>query len=216
MRWAPCWQVYLGQINSVPFFLWLLFSQQLLLGRIVYVLPLHLKITLPSDTNDCPWHASVKALSSYLHLIPEPNQSGDWVPPCEPRLGVITMRQQSQAKLIMWVQWYFYWITFSRHRQRPSNPPRPAFFSPSINNLLQKDAWLLQAQVRVTLREQRRQWTRSRCTAGRGKALLRYFAFLSHQLIWQTLPSSTLSYCHGKTMSGKEVEQQICVMSLRY
>lgn len=171
--WAPCWQVYPGQINSVLFFFRLHFSEQLLLWLIVYVLPLHLKITLPFDTNDCPWHACVKALSSYLHLIPEPNETGDWVPPCEPRLRVITMLEQSRAKLIMWVQWYFYWITFSRHRQRPSNPPRPTFFSPSINNLFQKDAWLLQAQVRMTLRVQHRQWTRSRCTAGRGKALLR-------------------------------------------
>lgn len=173
LGWAPCWQVHLGQINSVAFFLCLVFSQQLVLSLIVYVLPLHLNTTLPSDTNDCPRHACVKALSSYLHLIPEPNESGDWVPPCEPRLRVITMLEQSQAKLIMWVQWYFYWITFSRHRQRASNPPRPTFFSTSINNLLQKDAWLLQAQVRVTLRVQHRQWTRSRCTAARGKALLR-------------------------------------------
>lgn len=130
--WASCWQVRLGQINSVPFFLCLVFSQQLVLWLIVYVLPLHLNTTLPSDTNDCPRDACAKALSSYLHLIPEPNESGDWVPPCEPRLRVITMLEQSQAKLIMWVQWYFYWITFSRHRQRASNPPRPTFFLPQL------------------------------------------------------------------------------------
>lgn len=134
---------------------------------------LHLKITLPFDTNDCPWDVSVKALSSYLHLFPEPNQSGDWVPPCEPRLRAITMLQQSQAKLIMWVQWYFYWNTFSRHRRSVWVILLVQPFSPSINDLLQKDAWLLQAQVRVTLRVQLRQWRRSRCTAGWGKALLR-------------------------------------------
>lgn len=129
---------------------------------------------------------------------------------------VITMLEQSQAKLIMWVQWYFYWITFSRHRQRPSNPPHPTLFSPSINNLLEKDAWLLQAQVRMTLRVQHWQWTRSRCTTGRGKALLRWFAFLRHQLIWQTLLYSTLSYCSSETMSGKEMEREICVMARKH
>lgn len=192
-------QVYLGRINSVPFVCRLLFSEQLLFWLIVYVLPLHLKITLPFDTNGCPRHACVKAQSSYLHLIPKPKETGDWVPPCEQRLRVITILEQPQAKLIMWVQWYFYWITFSCRRQGPSNPPRPTFFSPSINNLLWKDAWLLQAQVRVTLRVQHRQWTRSRCTAGRGKALLSEFAFLTQQLKWQALLYFTLSHCSSET-----------------
>lgn len=104
-------------------------------------------------------------MSSYFYPSAIPI-SPKTFPLCSPINSYVTGRahynnvQPVTEKVIMWAQWCFYWITFLV----PCNPPS-TIFSTSINNLFQKDAWLLQAQVRVTLRVQHRQWTRSCCTA---------------------------------------------------
>lgn len=60
---------------------------------------------------------------------------------------------------------------------RPCNSTASFFLSTAINHLFQKDARLLQTQVRVTLRVQHRQWTRSRRTAGGGRCNARELCF---------------------------------------
>lgn len=94
---------------------------------------------------------------------------------CRRRRKIITV--QPFAAKFMRAPWCFYENRFFRHR--PCNLST-FFFPTAIKHLFQKDAQLLQTQVRVTLRVQPWQWTRSRCSAeGGGNAREVYFYGIS-------------------------------------